>query len=152
MFKQLTKLSYLSVVIMAKRKHHGKRSQRNKKSCKRISNKLKHLRKHLPILRGLSRSKPDTRIKILKHANKDDINVIVQLVKNLLAGNIHVSKQHRQKLKQKRSSIRKFIRPGSLKSRRTALIQKGGIFPFLLPLIKTLAGSVAGSAIRKAVG
>ena len=122
---------------MAKRKRCGKRSQHTKK--------LRHLRQHIPTLRALIRAKPATRIKLLKNSDKRTVDVIVEIVKNLLHGNINLSKQQYQKLKQKRASLRNFVQGGSLKSRRRALTQKGGFLPALIPLLAPLVTAVGGA-------
>ena len=90
---------------------------------------MKRLKRQLPFLRSiLNRANGNRRNDLLKHANKDQINAVSEMVLNLLKNNINISPVTMAKLRPFRKSLRQIgARSQSLKKRkRTLQNQKGG--------------------------
>jgi hypothetical protein len=91
----------------------------------------------------------------LKHCNSQVTKALVDIVHNLLKGNVRLSSQQKSKLKRYKQHLRFLAKPSkSLESKKRYLVQKGGFLPFLAPLIPLLAtigpiiakGALAGAA------
>ena len=90
---------------------------------------MKRIRRNLPFLRNvLKTANRRRRNDLLRHANKDQINSVSELVLNTLKNNIPLSPVTMAKLRPYRRSLRTIgKRRSSLKKRRETLQkQKGG--------------------------
>lgn len=96
------------------------------------------VKKHLPILKLLQKSKPKLRKSILTHADLDLIKTLHECIYNTLKGNIPINKSLKRKLKCFKTVLRRILRTSGLKKKRKAIVQSGGAFlPFLLaPIVE----------------
>jgi hypothetical protein len=84
---------------------------------------------------------------LLENCGTDALKAILEIVLNVMKGNVKVSEKVRRKLKKYKSSLRKLICPQlSLKSKRKVLIQSGGFLNILLP---TLIGGILNHILQK---
>lgn len=99
--------------------------------------------KHKDYLNLLSKSKDkNRRNKLIDAANNNEIRAISECVMNIIEGNVHISKPQLKQLKQHKKVLRLIAkRCSSTKQKRSALKQKGGFLPALLPMaLKALGG------------
>lgn len=133
---------------MAKRRHFKvKKSKMTvKKKFKNAMFKLRHMskKKQQNVVAGASKEFIKD---ISKHLSK--IRSKPHLVKN---------SKHRKQLKRHRAKLQRLVNPQvSLDKKRKILLMKGGIIPFLIPIIcasigaaGTVGAAAAGAAIAKA--
>lgn len=95
-----------------------------------ISKVVKH-KKFLEILYKTKSKKSLSRL--IHSANKEQIHAILEILLNLRANNIKLTKRQEEKLRKYRRVFRLLINERSLKNQKATIIQKGGSFlPFLL--------------------
>ena len=90
---------------------------------------MDRIRKQKPFFQAITRvTKRNVRRGLLKHANKDQINAVSEIVMNLLKNNLPVSPVTMARLRPFKQTLRNIgNRAFSLKKRRQALMsQKGG--------------------------
>ena len=90
---------------------------------------------------------------LFKKYNANVIKALVDVVHNIIKGNVRISSGSKNKLKKYKQQLRHLTKPSvSLKSKKQYIIQKGGFLPFLAPLIPLFikAAVVAGPVIAKA--
>ena len=118
---------------------------------------LKRFKRQRPLLEAFAAGKSSLQKAIIKNADTDFIRAIIDIVVNLLRGNIsNIPAPLAKRLHKHKNSLRKIgefsKRKGSIeKVRRTILIQRGGIFP-LIPLLSSvipLAASVIGGLVNR---
>ena len=95
------------------------------------------LRKDFLNLAAASKQKP-RRDKLIALANSDEIESVIEIVTNLLEGNIDLDSLDKSKLKRYVTVLRdlKYCKRGNkrLQHKKRLLIQKGGFLPLLIPL------------------
>lgn len=97
------------------------------------------------LLTALYKLKPKYRIALLKSCNEDEINCICECIHNVLQGKIPLEEKKKKKLVKFKGILRKLLRKGTNKLRKSIIIQKGGAF---LPIILgTILSSLLGSVI-----
>ena len=102
----------------------------------------KIVRRTLPILQLLAKSKPAQARQILKNANSDLVESLRQCVLNVLRGVVSLTpKQHKQLARYKRR-LRKLVDSKTKIKDRKVIIQKGA--NFLLPLLGALIPQIVG--------
>jgi hypothetical protein len=106
------------------------------------------LKKFTPYLRLLHKSSPKVRKALTKrHCNPEFIKCICECVKNVLVGNVSLSKEHKKKLKRHRHSLRKLASKKTPLTVKKRIIQSGGFLGALLgPIVKVLGGLFGGSS------
>ena len=113
---------------------------------------MKRLQKYSALLAAVQAADPKTRVGILRSAPDEFIKTLLEVVLNLLAGNIPYTKKIYNKLRRHKTQLRNLRskQKGSVANmRRSFLKQKGGFLPFLLaPLI---AGGIATAAAAPAI-
>lgn len=122
--------------------------------------------KHKHFLDTLKASTPRERRDLINRAKPNEIRTIVEIVLNFLKGNLTVKnpqqyKRHRHKLRELINkccspTIKKknkyHIKPKQIGTARQLLNQqKGGILPFLIPLIAAAGPLIAKAALAGAV-
>lgn len=98
--------------------------------------------KNLPILKAIATSPPKLRRTILENGNLQVIKAIVEVIENVLKGNITLEESSFKKLKKHKSALRAISNaPNKLAHKKKVIIQKGGaLLPSLLiPVITVLA-------------
>jgi hypothetical protein len=129
---------------------------------------MNNIKKHQPILQVLQSANPKLRKAIIKNADDKTICTLVEIVTNLLNGNIPLKSHQRSQLLKFKNSLRKVKACCSKHNKvinkgkaRKLLNQSGGALPFLIPLLlpliaKALLGGVvaagAGVATKKILG
>lgn len=117
---------------------------------------VKRLRKHFNFLKKLKESPPKERCDAISNCSGDQLKVLLEIVKNLLKGNIPITKIQKTKLQKYRKQLRKLSDSRtSMKKKKRLFTQKGGIIP-LLPLLLgpalSMIGGIGGKAIGTALG
>ena len=104
----------------------GRRLTRNKKYIKSISNNPVSVQK-----------------RILATADRDFIETCRDCCENILAGRVNITPKNLQKLRRHKTTVRRLGCKNrvSLKTGRE-LLQKGGFFSALLPILSSLIGPV----------
>ena len=105
------------------------------------------LRKFTPYLRVLQKSSPSVRNKLAKkHCSPEFIKCICECVKNVLAGNVDLSAEHKRRLIRHKHSLRKLVLKKTSMKAKKKLIQSGGFLGALLgPIVKVLGGLFGAS-------
>ncbi|KAJ0169451.1 hypothetical protein K1T71_015038 [Dendrolimus kikuchii] len=86
----------------------------------------------LELIKTLHKLKPKYRTALLKSCDEDEINCICECIHNVLQGKVPIEEKNKKKLKNYKSVLRKLVRKGVNKARKSIIIQKGGAF---LPII-----------------
>lgn len=99
--------------------------------------------KHRDFLSLLSRAKnTKKRNKLIDIADPNELKAVAECFLNILNGNIKVSANQLNKMKRKKSTMRKLVgKRNSHKKRKEYIKQTGGFLPTILPLALTLLSS-----------
>lgn len=100
------------------------------------------LKKFSPYLRVLQKSSPRARKALMKkHCSPEFVKCICECAKNVLAGNVALSPEHKRQLKRHKLSLRKLALKKTPMKTKKKLIQRGGFLGALLgPIVKVLGG------------
>lgn len=96
----------------------------------------------LSFLSHAVKSKNNSKVKaLIDNASADQLNSILEIIKNTLKGNISYSVKDKRKLVKHSDSIRRLSKPGlSNQVKKKIIQQKGGFIPALLtPVLAALA-------------
>lgn len=104
----------------------------------------KNFRRTLPFLKILQKSKPRVnKIDLLKKFPEFVTNDIVELLHNVLVGNVKIHASQKKKLAKHRRAMHTFANLGNLKKRRSFIYkQKGGFLMTILPLLASILGKI----------
>lgn len=117
----------------------------------------KRFKRQLSLLQTFALSKPQLQKAIIKNSDTEFIRVIIDIIINLLRGNIPgISQVNMKKLNKHKKRLRNISKCskskcGVAKARRALLVQQGGFLP-IIPLVSTLipaAISAIGSLFGK---
>lgn len=102
----------------------------------------KRFRQQYALLQAFSKAQPKLKRAIIKNADPGFIQALVDIVINVLRGNLkNIPKHLFEKLDKHKNSLRKLAksvqRKGGIKKVRSRLNQRGGFLP-ILPLLSTL--------------
>jgi formate dehydrogenase maturation protein FdhE len=106
--------------------------------------------KHMDYLTLLSKTKNvNTRKKLIDAGNRQQIKAVAECVKNIVTGNVPLSKSQLTRLKKHRTVLRNMMTSVRNATKQKALLkQKGGFLPMLLPIaIQALSGLFSGGAL-----
>ena len=100
------------------------------------------LKKYSLYLRVLLKSSPRVRSTLAKkHCSSEFIKCICECAKNVLAGNVTLSPEHKRRLKRHKHSLRKLALKKTPISTKKKIVQNGGFLGALLgPVVKILGG------------
>lgn len=121
---------------------------------------MDHIRKHEAFLDVLKIADPNLRKVILQKCPDDVICALVEIIINLLQGNINLTPQQKKQLSKYKTKFRN-ISLHSMKNNklinkpktRKNLIQVGGALPFLIPLLAPLIAKAAlGGVVAAGAG
>jgi len=121
-----------------------------------INDKIKVKRKFVKALQHLRRMKPEQQRLRTAMASKDFIKDVTDIMKRMRT-KPHLVKSKKQKryLQKHKKSLRRLVRKGSsVNQQRKILLQRGGILPFLIPIILAAVGatgSIGASAVGAAI-
>lgn len=113
---------------------------------------MKNIQRQRDFLNVLIKLNPNLRKLLLKNADKKLKRAIIEIVVNVMHGNIQLSKNQKQKLQKYKSVFRKIykqhydkrnnkIKKSKINNRQ--IVQVGGALPFLIPLIAGIIGKAA---------
>src|SRR6267154_1498020 len=104
------------------------------------------LKKFSPYLRVLQKSSPNVRSKLMKkHCSPEFLKCICECAKNVLAGNVTLSAEHKRRLKHHKRSLRKLaFKKTSMKAKKR-IVQSGGFLGTLLGPIVKILGDLFGA-------
>jgi hypothetical protein len=110
-----------------------------------MANVPKNFNRTLPFLKILHKSKPGVnKIELLKKFPDFVINDLIELLYNILVGNVNIKPKQKKALSKHKKTVYKFASLPSLKSRRNFIYkQKGGFLTTILPIIASLIGGLA---------
>lgn len=117
-----------------------------------VKNKFKNAILHL---RKLSKQKQRN---VAQNASKEFINDLIKFLKNIRSKGHLLNYSQRNGMKRHKHKLQRLVDGKvSIKSKRKILMMKGGILPFLIPIIcaaigaaGTVGGAAASAAIAKA--
>lgn len=128
---------------------------------------MKNILRHKEILSVLKSANPKLRSAIIANADCDLIKTLIEIIVNLLDGNLPLSNKQKKKLGVYKRKLRRLYRECYNKKShkvkkvpraRKLVIQSGGALPFLIPLLAPLiakaaltgaVGATAGYAVKK---
>ena len=123
---------------------------------------MNNIAKHKSILQVLRDSSPRLRKSILQNCNAKVICVLIEIIHNLLNGNIPINANQLKRLSKYKGKFRKLSKLCSdnklkksinTQESRKAIIQTGGALPFLIaPLIALIAKAAVGGAVSAGTG
>lgn len=104
------------------------------------------LRKHVAILRTISKARPDLRHSLLKLADEGLIRSICECADNTLKGHVKLTKLQKSKLSRHKNTLRRLVKKGEHWGKKKRLIvQSGG---FLLPLLAPVLGTLLSTLLQ----
>ena len=120
---------------------------KDKKRRKKLPLALKH-RDYLTLL---SKSKNAARRKKLIDAGDNgQISAVAECVKNILDGNVPLTKSQMTRLKKHKNTLRTLIKNARVNTRkRTILKQRGGFLPTLLPIALNALSGLFGNLLKE---
>ena len=105
---------------------------------------MKRVLKHFTLIQALKSADPKLRVAILRSASDDFIKAIIEVALNVLSGNVNLPPAAVNRLRGHRTSLRNLAKccgkTGVKRARKQLVKQKGGIIPFLIPVIAGFAG------------
>jgi len=120
---------------------------------------MDHIKKNKNILEVLKSANPKLRDAILKNTDEKTICVLVEIISNLLKGNIKIEPSQKRRLVKYKTQFRKLAtccnknKIINKKKARKIIIQSGGALPFLIPLLaKLIAKAVLGGVVAAGAG
>lgn len=111
---------------------------------------LSRFLRHREFLRLLCKCSPPVRKALLKNTSKDQLILLVEIVTNLLLGNVKISKATKSSLKKYKTDLRKLANITCCLDTKRKIIQKGS-GAFIVPIISSLLASVVGSLISNKI-
>jgi hypothetical protein len=100
------------------------------------------LRRHLPLLKKLSKSNKSDRDRIITISDDEFIRSVCECAKNALNGNIRLTTKQKNRLRKNKGDIKLLANPRvSLNAKRRRIIQRGG---FIGPLIGAALSVIPG--------
>lgn len=100
----------------------------------------RQVKEHYYIILGLSALSNEVRKSIMKNASKDFILALMEIVSNVVYGNVDVSSEHVREMKKHAKILQEMANKKTSMRRRKEIIQQGG---FLAALAGPILGAVA---------
>jgi len=103
----------------------------------------KHVRKHFPVLKIISKMKEGRRQRYIKHHNPNSelYKCFEECSRNLLKGNIKLTKPQSKKLRRYKKELRALANTRTTGKKKQKIVQTGGFLQALLvPAVATLGG------------
>ncbi len=112
----------------------------------------KRIKKHIKLLKVLKKAKPDERKIVLQTAENGLLFCLCECIKNVLNGNVDLSKARHCELAKHAGVLRKLAdRKIPVHTKRNLLVQKGGFLPALLAPILGIASGLIGDLVGKLI-
>src|SRR6218665_214914 len=100
------------------------------------------LEKYLAMFRILKKASPKVRRQILKNCTRSLLCCICECEKNVLKGNVPLSKAQKNKLVRHRDKFRRLVLKKTLVGEKKKLVQSGGFLSVLIPPIAAFLGTL----------
>ena len=100
------------------------------------------LKRNLPLLQVLQRSKPAFVKLLLKGASPELTKALCECALNILKGNVKISASQKKKLSRYKKHLRLLVKKKTSLKKRKQLLQKGGFIGALLTPILSVLGSL----------
>jgi len=123
---------------------------------------MKLIKQHHAYLQVLANANPKMRRVILQNSSPQQIHALVQVIVNILLGNVPISSKQKQKIAKYKNSLRKLLYSSynkqknkviNRKNNKKMIIQTGGFLPILLtPLLALATKAAIGGAIGAGAG
>ncbi len=111
--------------------------------CLNNESMSKRLKKHIDLLKILKKANPQQRKILLQTCEKGLICCLCECIKNVLLGNVKISKSKHNVLAKDAVVLRKLAdRKTNLDQKRNLLVQKGGFLPALLAPVLAITGGL----------
>ena len=104
----------------------------------------KRITQHAPLLRHLSKAKPNMIKAVIKTGDKDLINVFCECALNVLRGVVPLTKVQRSRLTRYKGCLRDLVNKRTSNLRKRQILQRGGFLGALLPPIIGILGGLLG--------
>lgn len=99
------------------------------------------LKKHAPLLKWLSESKPKVARTVVKAVDKEVVDVLSECCHNLLKGNVPLNPEEKRKLCRYKKGLRSIAcKKTPLKTKKTMLMKGGFLGTLLAPVLRFLGG------------
>jgi hypothetical protein len=108
---------------------------------------IENFEKNKNLLDLIANSNKKLRNNIINNSNKQQIEIICEIIYNVLMGNINISSLNKNKLNKFKNPIRKLVQKSNLKTKKKILTQQGGFLQFILPAAITGISSIISSLI-----
>lgn len=123
---------------------------------------MKNLARQKELLQVLRTATPKLRAAIIKNSDNQTVKALVEIVVNLLKGNIPLTNKQKSNLEKYRNKLRQVYRTcynckkqkiSNINKGRKLIIQTGGFFPAIIPILAPLIAKAAiGGVIGAASG
>jgi len=100
------------------------------------------LEKYLAMFKILKKASPKVRKQILKDCTRSLLCCICECVKNVLKGNVPLSKAQKSKLVRHRDKLRRLVLKKTRIAEKKKLVQSGGFLSVLIPPIAAFLGTL----------
>lgn len=113
----------------------------------------KRLRKNAHTLKLLAEGNNKVNRAIIKDSKRDSLDSLAECSKNILEGNITISKKDKCQLHRYRHDLRRLADKRTAQRKKKQILQKGGFLPLLLaPLAASIISPVLKGALGALVG
>lgn len=105
------------------------------------------MKKYLPTLKRIHRLGEKAKKQLIKNCDKQLIDCFCECSKNILLGNVKLTKAQLLRLRREKKNLRALaLKKTSIKKKRK-LLQKGGFIGAILPPVLTVLSSLLGGLI-----
>ncbi len=105
----------------------------------------KRIRNQAPLLKQLSKAKPNFAKAVIKAANKDLLDSLAECSLNVLKGTVPLSPCQKKRLQRHKHCLRQVSNKRVSRERKRKVLQTGGFLASLLSPIVGILGSLLGS-------
>ena len=110
----------------------------------------KFLEKQMKIMQSILDAPKNKRKELIKNADKNVISTLCESVSNILAGNIPITEEQKQKLKRHRKTLHYLCESKhSIENRKKKLLNGGVLLELVVPAAISGVASIIGSIINR---
>lgn len=100
------------------------------------------LQRNAESLKALARANSAVRKSIIEHSSKDFVLTLVEIAKNILKGNVSLTREQHAQLRRYKRQIQQLVLVKTSLKRRKQIVQTGGLLGALIkPILSILLGS-----------
>jgi len=100
------------------------------------------VKRYLPVLKRIRKLGNKARREFIRKCDKDFIDCVSECARNLLKGNVPLTKRQMTDLRRKRQDLRALSKKKTSMRAKRKIVQKGGFLPALLPLVLSVLTSL----------